>query len=197
MFISELPMIELLIVFGAYLFGSISTAIILCKMMNLDDPRTCGSNNPGATNMLRIAGKRAAALTFIGDVLKGVIPVLIAQYFDLNVLWMSAVVMAAFLGHCLPIFFSFHGGKGVATAFGAITTMNWHVGIVLLIVWALMFLIFRISSVAGISSALAVPLSTWILAPESFLPMTIMALLMIWRHQDNIKALIAGNESRL
>ncbi len=191
-----MPLIEIIVVIGAYLTGSISSAIIICNMMSLDDPRTCGSNNPGATNMLRLAGRRAAAMTFVADLLKGVIPVLVAQYLDFNVLWMSAVVVAAFLGHCLPIFFSFHGGKGVATAFGAIATMNWQIGIILFIVWSMVFLIFRISSIAGISSAITIPIATWYLSAESFLPMTIMALLMIWRHQDNIRALIAGNEQK-
>jgi len=123
--------------------------------------------------------------------------VLLAKYLDFSSLWLSAVVVAAFLGHCLPIFFSFHGGKGVATAFGAISAMNWQIGLILLIVWSLVFLIFRISSLAGISSAMVLPIATWFLSAESLLPMTITALLMIWRHQNNIRGLISGDEHRL
>ena len=188
-------MTEIIVLLTAYLLGSVSSAIIVCRMMGLSDPRDIGSHNPGATNVLRIGGRKAAILTFSGDILKGIIPVLIAKYYDFSTLWLSAVVVAAFLGHCLPIFFSFNGGKGVATAFGAVTTMNWQIGLILLLTWALIFFIFRISSLAGLSSALVLPASTWYLSAESFLPMTVMSLLMIWRHQDNIKNLLSGKES--
>jgi len=189
-----MPIIEITIVLSAYLLGSISSAVLVCKVMGFSDPRTSGSHNPGTTNVLRIAGKRAAVFTLLGDIFKGIIPVLIAQYFDFSHLWLSGVVVAAFLGHCLPIFFSFDGGKGIATAFGAVTTMNWQIGLIMLFVWALVFLIFRISSLAGICSSLALPLATWYLDNISFLPMAIMALLMIWRHQENIKDLLSGTE---
>lgn len=190
-----MPITEIIVLLAAYLFGSISSAIIVCRMMGLSDPRDLGSHNPGATNVLRIGGRKAAILTFSGDILKGIVPILIAKYYDFSTLWLSAVVVAAFLGHCLPVFFSFHGGKGVATAFGAVTTMNWQIGLLLLLTWALIFFIFRISSLAGLSSALVLPASTWYLSIESFMPMTIMSLLMIWRHQDNIKNLLSGKET--
>ncbi|MFT5452191.1 MAG: glycerol-3-phosphate acyltransferase PlsY, partial [Enterobacterales bacterium] len=128
-----MPITEIIVLISAYLLGSISSAIIICKMMGLGDPRNSGSHNPGATNVLRLGGRRAAALTFIFDVLKGAIPVAIAQYYDFSILWLSAVVAATFIGHCLPIFFSFKGGKGIATAFGALSTMNWQIGLVILI----------------------------------------------------------------
>ncbi|PCJ50293.1 MAG: acyl-phosphate glycerol 3-phosphate acyltransferase [Gammaproteobacteria bacterium] len=192
-----MPVIEITVLIFAYLLGSISSAIIICKLMGMADPREVGSHNPGATNVLRIGGRKAAILTFAFDVLKGVIPVLVAKYFDFSILWLSGVVAATFLGHCLPIFFSFQGGKGVATAFGALTTMNWQIGLVILIVWVIVFMLFRISSLAGISSASAIPIATWYFSVESVLPMTIMALLMIWRHQDNIKGLLSGDEQRL
>lgn len=191
-----MPITEIIILISAYLMGSISSAIIICRMMGLGDPRTAGSHNPGATNVLRIGGRKAAILTFSADLLKGILPVLLAKYFDFSVLWLSAVVVAAFLGHCLPIFFSFNGGKGVATAFGALTTMHWQIGVILLISWALVFLIFRISSLAGISSALVLPVASWFLSAESLLPLTILSLLMIWRHQENIKNLLSGKEPR-
>lgn len=162
--------------------------------MGLTDPRDVGSHNPGATNVLRIGGRKAAALTFFADLLKGILPVLLAKYLDFSVLWLSAVVVATFLGHCLPIFFSFRGGKGVATAFGAVSAMNWQIGLILLLLWVLVFFLFRISSLAGISSAMILPVATWYLSIESILPMTIMALLMIWRHQANIKGILSGKE---
>ena len=192
-----MPTIEISVLIIAYLMGSFSSAIIISKLMGLGDPRDSGSHNPGATNMVRIAGKRAGALTFIGDILKGVIPVLIAQYFDLSILWASGVVVAAFLGHCLPIFFSFKGGKGVATVFGAVSTMNWQIGLVILAVWVIFFIFFHISSLSGIASAITLPFASYYFAPESYLPMSIMALLMIWRHQENIKGLLSGNEERI
>jgi len=192
-----MPITEIIVLITAYLLGSISSAVIICRLMGLADPRKAGSNNPGATNVLRIGGRKAAILTFSFDILKGILPVLLAKYLDFSSLWLSAVVVAAFLGHCLPIFFSFHGGKGVATAFGAISAMNWQIGLILLIVWSLVFLIFRISSLAGISSAMVLPIATWFLSAESLLPMTITALLMIWRHQNNIRGLISGDEHRL
>ncbi len=190
-----MPITEIIITLSAYLLGSVSSAIIICKMMGHVDPRNAGSNNPGATNVLRISGLRAGFLTFIADVLKGVLPVLVARYLHFDVIWISTVVVAAFLGHCLPVFFSFNGGKGVATAFGAVTTMNWQIGLILLLVWVLIFVIFRISSLAGIGAALTLPCASWFLTAESFLPMTIMALLMIWRHHENIQKLISGDET--
>jgi len=188
---------EIIVLISAYLLGSISSAIIICKMMGLGDPRNSGSRNPGATNVLRIGGRDAAALTFLFDVLKGVIPVVIAKYYDFSILWLSGVVAAAFIGHCLPLFFSFKGGKGIATAFGALSTMNWQIGLVILFVWIIVFAIFRISSLAGISSAASIPLATWYFIPGSLLPMTIMSLLIIWRHHDNIKGLLTGDEHRI
>lgn len=181
----------------AYLLGSISSAVIVCNIMGLHDPRKAGSNNPGATNVFRIGGKNAALMTFAGDVLKGILPVLLAHYLDLSTFWISAVVISAFMGHCLPIFFSFQGGKGIATALGAVTTMSWQLGLILMLVWLLMFLLFRISSLSGISTAIVLPGLSWVMLPESFALMTLMSVLILWRHQKNIRGLIAGTESRL
>ncbi len=189
-----MPITEVIVTLSAYLLGSVSSAIIICKMMGLGDPRDSGSGNPGATNVLRIGGHKAAFLTFTGDILKGILPVLVAKYLDFSILWLGIVVLAAFLGHCLPIFFSFNGGKGVATAFGAVTTMNWQIGLILLLAWALIFFIFRISSLAGIGSALTLPFASWYLSAQSLLPLTAMTLVMIWRHQENILKLLSGEE---
>ena len=192
-----MPTIEISVLILAYLMGSISSAIIISMLMGFGDPRDSGSHNPGATNMVRLAGKKAGALTFLGDILKGAIPVLVAHHFNLSMLWTSGVVAAAFLGHCLPIFFAFKGGKGVATVFGAVITMNWQIGLVIFIVWVIFFIFFHISSLSGITAAISLPFATYYFAPESVLPMSIVALLMIWRHQENIKGLLSGKERRI
>ena len=116
---------DYLIILGGYMFGSISTAIIVCRLMGLPDPRTEGSKNPGATNVARLGGKKAAALTLAGDMLKGLIPVLIAQYLQMSPVILAATALAAFLGHLYPVFFGFQGGKGVATALGVIYGLYW------------------------------------------------------------------------
>jgi len=189
-----MPITEIALLLAAYLLGSISSAVIVCRVMGITDPRNSGSRNPGATNVLRIGGRKAGILTFAGDLSKGILPVLVANMLEFSVLWTSAIVVAVFLGHCLPLFFSFVGGKGVATVFGAVTTMNWQIGLVLLVVWVLVFFIFRIASLSGLISALVLPIASWILSPEIVLPMLIMSLLLIWRHQRNIKNLLTGKE---
>src|SRR5688572_5458409 len=119
----------------AYLIGSLSTAIITCKLLQLPDPRTQGSGNPGTTNVLRIGGKKAALITLMGDVLKGVIPVLCAKAYGFDITALNAIALAAFLGHLFPIFFHFQGGKGVATAWGCLTALYWPLGIALVLTW--------------------------------------------------------------
>ena len=134
---------DYLIILGGYMFGSISTAIIVCKLMGLPDPRTEGSKNPGATNVARLGGKKAAALTLAGDMLKGLIPVLIAQYLQMSPVILAATALAAFLGHLYPVFFGFQGGKGVATAFGVIYGLYWPVGLLTTATWLAMAVVFR------------------------------------------------------
>src|ERR1700722_7147497 len=126
----------------AYLFGSISSAIVTCKLMGLPDPRTQGSGNPGATNVLRIGGKKAAIITLVGDVLKGVIPVLAAKFYGFDTLSLSFITFAAFIGHLYPVFFKFEGGKGVATSFGCLIALAWPIGLSLMLTWILMAVIF-------------------------------------------------------
>ena len=186
---------EIIVLLSAYLIGSISSAVIVCNIMGLDDPRGVGSHNPGATNVFRIGGKKAAVLTFLGDIVKGIIPVAIGKYLDISVIWLSGIAISAFLGHCLPLFFSFAGGKGVATAFGAVSTINWHIGIIILFIWLLAFILFRISSVASISAAISLPIASWYFSPSIVIPMFVLATLMIWRHHENIQNLISGDET--
>jgi glycerol-3-phosphate acyltransferase PlsY len=183
----------------SYLIGSLSSAIIICKLLNLPDPRTQGSGNPGATNVLRIGGKKAAIATLIGDVVKGFIPVLIAQWFDLSTFGLSLVAFAAFLGHLFPIFFQFKGGKGVATAFGCILALAWPVGIALAVTWLIIAIIFRYSSLAALITAALAPIYTWFFTHQFDYAgaVLIMSIILIYRHRTNIQNLRSGKEKKI
>lgn len=182
----------------AYLFGSISSAIVTCKLMGLPDPRSQGSRNPGATNVLRIGGKKAAIITLLGDTIKGIIPVLIAKWYGLDNFALSFVAFAAFLGHLYPIFFRFEGGKGVATAFGCLIALSWPVSLLLLATWLLMAILFRYSSLASLTAAITAPIYLWYFTNPAFAALGIvMGLLLIYRHQNNIRNLLAGKESKI
>ncbi len=145
----------------AYLIGSISTAIVTCKLMGLPDPRKQGSGNPGATNVLRFGGKKAAIITLIGDMVKGVLPVLLAKWYGLDTMGLGLVAFAVFFGHLFPIFFRFQGGKGVATAFGCLIALSWPLGVSLGITWLIIAMVFRYSSLAAILAALLAPVYAW------------------------------------
>jgi len=181
----------------AYLLGSISSAILLSKIMGFADPRTAGSNNPGATNVLRIAGKKAAFFTLAGDFLKGLLPVLLAHLLQADPLVIALTGFAAFIGHCFPIFFRFKGGKGVATAMAATIAFNWIAGATLVAIWLLFAKVFRISSLAAIVSFSLLPLVVfWLTAKLSTASVfAVMSALLIWRHKSNIQRLIRGTES--
>ncbi len=182
----------------AYLFGSISTAIVACKLMGLPDPRNQGSGNPGATNVLRFGGKKAAIITLLGDVIKAMIPVLLAKWYGLDVLGLSLVAFAAFLGHLYPIFFRFQGGKGVATAFGCLVSLSCPLGFLLLATWLVSALIFRYSSLAAILAALFAPVYAWYFTNNNYTAVTCaISLLLIYRHRKNITNLLAGKESKI
>ncbi|MGB7932096.1 MAG: glycerol-3-phosphate 1-O-acyltransferase PlsY [Gammaproteobacteria bacterium] len=191
--------IDILLVLGGYLFGSISTAILTCKLMGLPDPRTEGSGNPGATNVLRLGGKKAAILTLAGDMLKGLIPVLIAQALHASPLILSATALSAFLGHLYPVFFSFQGGKGVATALGVALGLYWPVGVSAAGIWLLMAFVFRISSLSALTAMLLAPACFWLLKPEpAFISvMVIITLMLFWRHRTNIRDLLNGTEGKI
>ena len=183
----------------AYLMGSLSTAVIVSKLFGLPDPRQEGSKNPGATNVLRLGGKKAAAITLIGDALKGLIPVLIARHFELPLEMLAAVGLAAFLGHLFPIFFGFRGGNGVATALGVLSGFSIWVGLAVLATWLLMAFLFRISSLAALLAAALSPLYLWLILHSEVLAgaALAMALLLISRHRGNIERLLKGQESRI
>lgn len=187
-----------LIVF-AYLIGSIASAILICKLFGLADPRTEGSGNPGATNVMRLHGKKAALLTLAGDVLKGVIPVLFAKVIDCSDLIIALCGLAAFLGHLFPIFFKFQGGKGVATLIGVLFATHWLLGLVYISTWTITALLFRYSSLSALVAALLTPIYSWyILQDISYLIChSLMTAFLIWRHQSNIRKLIAGTEDKI
>lgn len=183
----------------AYLFGSVSSAIITCKLMRLPDPRTVGSGNPGATNVLRLGGKKAAAITMLGDVLKGVIPVLLAKYLGLSHLIIALVMFAAVLGHLYPVFFKFQGGKGIATAMGALFALNWPTGCAFLGTWLLVAIISRYSSLSSLTATIFAPLYLYYFTrvDEYYLTMLVVSLLLIYRHRSNIRKLATGKESKI
>lgn len=191
------PLTTVVLVSIAYLLGSISAAIITCKIMGLPDPRTLGSNNPGATNVLRIGGKKAAAITLVGDMLKGLVPVLIAWLFTAEPLTLALVAGAAFLGHLYPVFFGFKGGKGVATAFGAILGISWPVALAILLTWLVVAYGMKISSLSALVAAALAPFYFWWLNGSTVLIImgTLISLLLIWRHRSNIKKLLEGTET--
>lgn len=194
----SLSLISLLFIVLAYLMGSLSSAIIICKSFGLPDPRSEGSGNPGATNVMRIGGKKLAALTLVGDLMKGLIPVLITTWLGLDNTTIALVAVAAFLGHLFPLFFGFKGGKGVATAFGAILGLNLYVALCAFAVWLTIFIITRISSLSALLAALSAPLFLYLFQSPQEITFAVifMDLFLIYRHKANIQRLLKGEEKR-
>ena len=191
--------INYLLIPGAYLLGSISAAIIVCKLMGLPDPRTQGSRNPGATNVARIGGKKAAALTLLGDMLKGLLPVLVAHALDAGALILAGTALAAFLGHLYPVFFGFQGGKGVATALGVSFGLHWPAGLAITGIWLVMAVVFRYSSLSALTAIALSPAVFYWLMPEPpvIAAMAILAVILFWRHRSNIANLLSGREGKI
>ena len=182
----------------AYLIGSISSAVLVCQAMRLPDPRTHGSNNPGATNVLRIGGKFPALLTFIGDILKGIVPVFIGQLLGFSPMVISFLLFAAFVGHLYPVFFGFKGGKGIATFFGGLMVLHWPLGLLVLLTWFIVALLTRYSSLAALFASLLSLVYNLCIGLAGYYPALILMILFIyWRHRSNIKRLLAGTESRI
>ena len=190
-------MIEWLLVPAAYLFGSVSSAIIVCRLMGLEDPRKQGSGNPGATNVMRIGGKKAATITLLGDALKGLVPVLLAKAMGVDSLLLSFVVLAAFLGHLFPLFFGFKGGKGVATSLGVTLGVTWLLGIVVSGTWFIVYKISGISSLAALVASILTPIYVWLIVGDTNLVVTFVFIsaILLWRHKSNIQRLLAGEET--
>lgn len=183
----------------AYCFGSLSSAIIVCKIMGLPDPRTEGSKNPGATNVLRIGGKKAAAITLLGDTLKGVIPILLAKWLNLPIEIIAGVAFATFIGHLFPLFFNFEGGKGVATFLGCLLALSWPSALIWLGIWIGIAILFRYSSLAAIIASFVAPISIWQTThePPYVYAITLMAIILLIRHKENIRNLWQGKETRI
>ena len=192
-------MIDAAVVLIAYLAGSAASAILVCRALGLPDPRGEGSGNPGATNVLRIGGKGPAALTLAGDVLKGVAPVLLAKALSLSPATQALTALAAFLGHLYPLYFRFHGGKGMATALGAVTALAWPVGLAMGVLWLAVAAATRYSSLASMIAAVGAPAAALWLAPgpANVAVLAALAAFVLWRHRGNVRRLAGGTESRI
>lgn len=181
----------------AYLCGSISSAILVCRIAKLPDPREHGSGNPGATNVLRIGGRLAAATVLVFDILKGMLPVWLAYALNVPSLYLGLAAIAACLGHIYPVFFHFRGGKGVATAFGAIAPIGWDLTGLMTGTWLLTVLLSGYSSLGAIVSALIAPFYVWWFKPQFTFPVAMLSCLILMRHHDNIQRLWRGQESKI
>jgi len=191
-------MYQLIFLLVAYLIGSVSTAIIVCKSVGAPDPRTEGSKNPGATNVLRIAGKQAAISVLLADAMKGLLAVLIARVFGVSGFGLGLVAAAVTAGHIFPAFYGFKGGKGVATAIGSIIGLNPFAGIIATIIWAATVAITRFASLSAIIAVGISPVLLMLFGRASyFVPTAIVAALVIWKHMDNIQRLRDGTESKV
>lgn len=196
-------MLTLIFVIVAYLLGSVSFAVVTSRAFGIADPRTYGSGNPGATNVLRSGKKAAAALTLLGDAAKGWVAVALAMHFAASdaqgVLLVALVFMAVFLGHLFPVFLRFKGGKGVATALGVLLALNVWLGLAALVTWLIIAVVFRLSSLAALMAAVGAPIYAMMLGlpREWVIACAIMSALLIWRHKSNIRNLLAGRESRI
>ena len=190
-------------VIAAYLIGSLSFAVIVSKYYGMDDPRTYGSGNPGATNVLRSGKKKAAALTLLGDALKGLVAVVLARCLqdalNLSDITIAAVAVAALVGHMWPIFFGFKGGKGVATALGVLLALSPATALVCAAIWLVMAFGFKVSSLAALAATVAAPLvAFWLMPYPSWAWATVViAVLVLYRHKSNIQNLLQGKEGKI
>jgi glycerol-3-phosphate acyltransferase PlsY len=191
-------MIEWLFFPVAYLIGSVSSAIIICRLMGLPDPREQGSGNPGATNVMRIGGKKAAAITLLGDLLKGLIPVYAANLLGASAELLAATGLAAFIGHLYPVFFGFKGGKGVATSIGVLLGFSWSLGFAFIVTWLLVYKLGKISSLSALIASVLSPVYAWFIIGNVTLVVSsiVMTLLLLWRHKGNIQRLLSGEEKK-
>lgn len=192
-----MSIIAYLLIVTAYLLGSISSAVIFCKLSGLPDPRENGSHNPGATNVLRIGGKLAALGVLLSDILKGMLPVSIAVYLEQQPSTIGFVALAACLGHIFPVFFKFRGGKGVATAFGTLIPLGYEIAGLTILLWIATFLISGYSSLSAVISSVAIPAFVWWFKPELTFPVSLVCCLLLYRHHENIQRLWRGQEDKM
>lgn len=181
----------------SYLLGSVSSAILVCRLFGFPDPRSTGSHNPGATNVLRVGNKAAALLTLAGDVIKGIIPVWAARQAGAPESIAAFCGFCAFLGHLYPVYFDFRGGKGVATALGVLVTLHWPSTLIVAGVWLYLAFTFRISSLASIISFLLAPVVVLLMKPELFHPVLVLSAMLLFRHRHNFVQLLKGQEQRI
>ncbi|MCS5591138.1 MAG: glycerol-3-phosphate 1-O-acyltransferase PlsY [Gammaproteobacteria bacterium] len=189
-------MIFYILLIAAYLIGSVSSAILICKTLGLPDPRTQGSNNPGATNVRRIAGNKVAAVVLLGDTFKGFLPVLMATTLDLSLFEISLIGLGAFLGHIYPVFFNFKGGKGVATYVGILLACSTLVGIAFICIWLFIAKVLKISSLSALVATAISPVYYYLAADDarSAIVITLICVLIFYTHRSNIKRLINDEE---
>jgi acyl phosphate:glycerol-3-phosphate acyltransferase len=185
-----------LAILSAYLFGSVSSAVLVCRVFGLPDPRTTGSHNPGATNVFRIGGKVPALLTLFFDILKGMLPVWASYFLGIEPFYLGIIAVAACLGHIFPLYFHFRGGKAVATALGTMFPVAWEMALLLIITWILVFRISRVSSMAAIITVSLAPFYAYFIKPQYTVPTIMISLLILWRHQSNIMRIRSGEEKR-
>ena len=182
---------------ASYLLGSISSAIIICKILGLPDPRTQGSKNPGATNVLRIGGKKVAAFVLLFDGLKGALPLMLGHYFGISLFELTIFLLCAFLGHLFPIYYGFKGGKGVATFLGGLIGLNFFVGLTFLIIWLIVAKVIKISSIAALTATLLSPIYFYLITTHDLkatLVIFVINLFIYFTHRSNIKRIINGEE---
>ena len=192
-------LVNIFLIIFAYLLGSLSAAILICKTLGLSDPRSAGSGNPGTTNVMRLHGRKAAALTLAGDILKGIIPVLLAKVIVGSEFIVALSGLAAFLGHIFPVYFRFRGGKGVATLVGVLFATNWLLGLIYVITWILTAAIFRYSSLAALIATFSIPVYSYFLEQDSqyIISFSVIALILLWRHKSNIQNLLNNKENKI
>lgn len=192
-----MTLVAYLMILGTYLLGSVSSAIIFCRLAGLPDPRENGSKNPGATNVLRIGGKLSALGVLLFDVLKGMLPVALAFRLELQPSEIGFIALSACLGHVFPIFFRFRGGKGVATALGTLIPFGMEISGLAIATWLITFLISRYSSLSAVVTALILPMFVWWYKPEFTFPISLVCCLLVYRHHDNIQRLWRGQEDKM
>ena len=189
--------LTLLMITVAYLFGSLSSAVVISRLFGLPDPRTAGSKNPGATNVYRLGGRIPALLVLIMDILKGTIPVYGSYFLGLNPIVLGVIAIAACLGHIFPLYFGFKGGKAVATAFGAMLPIGLDLAGLLVLSWVVVVFLTGYSSLGALIAVSLAPLLTFLIKHLYTIPVAMLSLLIILRHKDNITRLMAGNESKV
>ena len=189
--------LTLLMTAVAYLFGSLSSAVVISQLFGLPDPRTAGSKNPGATNVYRLGGRIPALLVLVMDILKGTIPVYGSYFLGIEPIMLGVIAIFACLGHIFPLYFGFKGGKAVATAFGAMLPIGLDLAGLLILSWVVVVFLTGYSSLGALIAVSLAPLFTFLIKPLYTVPVAMLSLLIILRHKDNITRLLAGNESKV